>query len=88
MNDLGFTRGDPGSNDLTLTNDIRKVLGSFETLQEKLPKTSSKQSDEGASRLLGINLGRSDSIRNGKRIFLEIFLFRCLLSTKVSEFFI
>ena len=67
MNDLGFTRVAPGSNDLT--NDIRKVLGSIEKVQEKLPKTSSKQNDEGASRLLGINLGRSDSIRNGKRIF-------------------
>jgi hypothetical protein len=66
QSDLGFTRVAPGNNDLT--NDIRNVLGSIKLVQEKLPKTSSnsKPNDE-TSRLLGINLGRSDSIRNGKK---------------------
>ena len=47
-------------------------------LQEKLPKSSSNskpvQNDE-TTRLLGINLGRSDSIRNGKRNFIKIEIF-------------
>jgi len=65
--DLGFTRVAPGNNDLT--NDIRNILGDFTKLQEKLPKTSSnsKPNDDSSSRLLGIDLARSNSISNKPR---------------------
>ena len=66
-------------------------------LQEKLPKSSSNskpvQNDE-TTRLLGINLGRSDSIRNGKRNFTlanlrkmstDHFLQRCLYNANVFK---
>lgn len=54
-------------------------------LQEKLPKSSSNskpvQNDE-TTRLLGINLGRSDSIRNGKRNFIKKWIFLAYLRKK------